>query len=291
LLNSAKLPGVTGKKTLEDLLTFRNIPLNYNVIKRMRTRFGVKVIQAVNEQNPELAEDTYNDALALPQTLTEDSLQIDGIQLNGEWIPGVESISICFKGTIPHLLKVLNVKETNRSAAFNLVLNGQKHPHLTPFELKSAGTKVFMLMPIYSTTLEHIKILSVEDGRKLLEQIGNDLRFIHSIEFVHMDVKSSNICLDSLGNYVLIDLGSITQKNEVSESTVAYVPIDFQPRSRAEHSNKYKSQFVCDWLMLGMTLAEKVYCLEIGRVNPTVEGLFKILKDYPEYPSIVKPLL
>jgi len=104
-----------------------------------------------------------------------------------------------------------------------------------------------------------------------------------------MDIKPANICLSSRGHFILIDLGSVAEKGNISESTVVYVPRDFQPRNNLTHNNRYKVDFVNDWLMLGMTIAEKVYTLEIGGQPPppTVEGLIKILQTDEAFEELI----
>jgi serine/threonine protein kinase len=100
-----------------------------------------------------------------------------------------------------------------------------------------------------------------------------------------MDIKPSNICIRENGNFVLIDLGSVVMKGSFSESTVVYVPRDFQPRERLNPNNRYKAGGLNDWLMLGMTIAEKVYDLEIGTVKP--EELVRILQTHGAFEELI----
>ncbi len=88
-----------------------------------------------------------------------------------------------------------------------------------------------------------------------------------------MDIKPANICLRGNGDFVLIDLGSVAMKLDISESTVVYVPRDFQPRDKRTPNSKYKAVDVNDWLMLGMTIA-----VGGSAPPPTVAGLTTILE-------------
>ena len=188
----------------------------------------------------------------------------------------------CFKGAVPRLLKVLTSTESARCLPLFLVLQKQTHvnPHLTSFDLQSNGKKSFMIMPCYASSLDKIPKLSLADGVRLFDQLRSAIDYLHSLNFNHMDIKSSNICLKENGDFVLVDLGSVVVKHEISASTVAYVPRDFQPRFKYFPDSKYEAVDVNDWLMLGMTIAEKVYRLKVGFTTPppTVDELVTILE-------------
>ena len=246
---------------------------------------------AIAENRVESAIQGYEQTLALPQTATEAMLNIEGYELNGPWHTGNDNLIICYKGTVPHLLKALTPKEITRGSALFIVLQEQTHasPFLTSFELRSHEKKVFMIMPYYPSTLESVRRLSLENGVRLFDQVRNAIDFLHSLNYNHMDIKPANICLRENGDFVLIDLGSVTMKLTVSESTVVYVPKDFQPRDKRAPNNKYKAVDINDWLMLGMTIAEKVYGLEVGgsAPPPTVEGLTTILNTDGAFEELV----
>ena len=231
----------------------------------MRRRFSGEVIQAVNEQLPDLAREIYLQAEALPQTETEQQLNIIGYKLNGLLYAGNDAFVVCYKGTKTYLLKALTPKEHLRARALRDQLRGETHQHLTSFELQSHGEKNFMIMPYYSTTLETVATLSVDKGRLVVQQVSEAILFLHGKGFIHMDVKPANICLNEAGDAVLVDLGSVVMRSSptqpsTSECTVVYVPRDFQPRSlNNPSSNKYAAEELCDWWMLAMTVAEIVY--------------------------------
>lgn len=158
-----------------------------------------------------------------------------------------------------------------------------KPDSLVNFQIYTHERRNFMIMPFYAATLEHIPNLSIQSGRRLYSQISEALRFIHTLGFNHMDVKPSNICVRENGDFVLIDIGSIVKLDEYSESTVCYVPADYQSRvGRFQSSNRYKADArgSVDWMMLAMTIAEKVFGLEVGggsKTPPTMTGLYEIL--------------
>jgi serine/threonine protein kinase len=246
---------------------------------------------ALREQNADSALQIYEQTLALPQTSTEAMLKIEGYELNGPWQTGNDNIVICFKNTVPHLLKALTLKEITRGSSLFAVLKAQAqgNPFVTTFEIRQHGCKSFMIMPYYPSTLEHIKTLSVEDGLRLFGQIRSAVDFLHALNYNHMDIKPANICVRENGDFVLVDLGSVALKLDNSESTVVYVPRDFQPRDKRSPSNRYKAVDVNDWLMLGMTIAEKVYGLEVGGISPspTVGGLIEILKTDDAFDELI----
>lgn len=268
--------------SFEDLLRLGLLDFNPQVVARARRRFSSQIFLAIAEHKVDSAIQVYEQTLALPQTATEAMLNFEGYELNGLWHTGNDNLIICYKDTVPHLLKALTPKEITRGSALFLVLKENTHvnSYLTSFELRSHDKKSFMIMPYYPSTLESVKKLSLPSGIRLFHQIGSAVRYLHSLNYNHMDIKPANICLRETGDFVLIDLGSVAMKLEFSESTVVYVPSDFQPRDKRTPNSKYKAVDVNDWLMLGMTIAEKVYGLEVGgRASPpTVAGLTTILE-------------
>lgn len=261
------------------------------VVARCRRRFGSMVQQAVSENSSEVAQMAYEQAAALPQTNTEHQFQIEGIILNGPWNGCEEKLIICYQDTSVKLLKVLLSNEMQRASTFLAKLQGQRlNEFITPFELRSINEKNFMIMPLYLSTLEPHPKLTISSGVKLFQQISQAIKFFHNLGLNHMDIKPSNICIRENGNFVLIDLGSVTMKHLFSESTVVYVPRDFQPRDPRNLSSKYQAVDLNDWLMLGMVIAEKVYGLVVGEGSsrpPTIQGLINILQPDGAFDELI----
>ena len=269
----------------EELLAMR-IPetkIKAGVVLRCRRRLGSLVQQAVSERNPDVAKQAYDEAEALPQTATEIKLKVEGYELNGSLHAVNTNIIMCWKGTVPCLLKTLTEKEFNRGKVFLEALGGREIENLTTFEIALYESKRFMIMPHFSSNLEPLRSLSVKDGQKLVSQISIALSGIHELGFNHMDVKPSNICIRENGDFVLVDLGSVVRRDDYSESTAAYVPRDFQ--ERRSHGKRYLADDRVDWLMLGVTVAEKVYGLAVGgsKDPPTIAELKDVIgKDFIE---------
>jgi serine/threonine protein kinase len=268
---------------------------NLNIIPRMRRRFPGLVIQVVNEQLPAVAREVYNQTIALPQTETEQQLQVIGYQLYDSW-HGNDNFLLCHKETKTYLLKVLASKEYTRAVALQESLNGKTCSYITSFEILSHREKNFMIMPFYVSTLETIRLLSMDVGRRVVQQISEAIQFLHEEGFIHMDIKPSNICLNEAGDAVLVDLGSVVRRSSssqlsTSESTVVYMPHDFQPRSKDSRSNnQYVAEDLCDWWMLAMTIAEKIYGVEVGRTKTLdIDSLISLLRS--DFPDIVAYLL
>jgi serine/threonine protein kinase len=235
------------RKGLEGLLKVTG-EFNPNVIPRMRRRFSGQVLQAVNEQLPDLAREIYYQTESLPQTTTEQHFSVQGYLLNGLWHTGNDAFVVCYKGTMTYLLKALTEKGHRRAVALQDRLNGDLNQYVTSFEVQSHGSKNFMIMPFYTSTLETVRKLSVDDGRRVVQQVSEALLFLHEKGFIHMDVKPSNLCLTENGDVILVDLGSVVPRStpsqlSTSESTVVYVPKDFQPRP---HNNQSDNKYIAE---------------------------------------------
>lgn len=270
------------RTSFEYLLSLGLPDFNPHVVARARRRFSSQMFLAIAENKVDSAIQVYKQALALPQTETEAMLKLEGYELNESWHVGNGNLMICYKGTVTHVLKALTPKEIARCSSLFIALKEQTHvnSYLTPFELRTYDKKSFMIMPFYPSTLESVPKLSLASGVRLFDQVRSAVDYLHSLNYNHMDIKPANICLRYNGDFVVIDLGSVAMKLDISESTAVYVPRDFQPRDQRTPNSKYKAIGINDWLMLGMTIAEKVYGLEVGgnAPPPTVADLTTILE-------------
>ena len=275
--------------TIEELLAIAVRDYNPNMVPRMRRRYGSLVTQAVLEQNSIVARDAYEQTENLPQTATEVDLKVDGYTVNGNYNAGNDDFIILHKGLFCYLLKTMTKRESTRATILlgsiqdlrkrdpNLAI-----PNLTNFELRHIRDKHFMIMPQYISTLEVVPALSLEAGIEVYNQMALALEFLHGLpgHYNHMDVKPSNICITGDGQLVLIDLGSVVQLGEKSESTRVYVPRDFQQRSpQNPTSNEYVAGESNDWWMLAMTIAQKVYNLPVrhGATPPPLMSELRIM--------------
>ena len=71
---------------------------------------------AIAENKVDSAIQVYEQTLALPQTATEAMLSFEGYELNGACHAGNDNLIICYKDTVPHLLKALTPKEITRGS-------------------------------------------------------------------------------------------------------------------------------------------------------------------------------
>ena len=249
------------------------------------------VIQAENRGNHELAVQIYAEIRLFPQTETTDELKERGYLL--DFSPyAEEKLTLCYKfepdGRLtPHVLKMLSDSEWTRAVAFKEALGSLSHAGVTTFTLhQSVSNKKMMIMPYHPSTLASIgtleSIVSLREIflNRLWDQLASAVRFIHSLGFVHLVIKSSNFCFDQNGRYILIDLGSIVPLRMNSSPTVCYLPSDMQPAyetSLEAHPN-------IDWWMLAMVFAEKRGKARPGRVprgsEPSREELKTLLTEH-----------
>lgn len=98
---------------------------------------------------------------------------------------------------------------------------------------------------------------------KYIGQIGNALKYMHERKVMHLDVKPSNIMLDSRGNAVLIDFGiskRYGQGGEQTSSTPVGISKGYAPMEQYDASGVSSFSPETDIYSLGATL----YFLLVG---------------------------
>jgi len=269
-LLAASSAGADTKLSLRQLLDSVGIRVEGQILRRIAQRLSHKAALAVSEQNADIAKDVYIQAGCLPNTETciELCSQIDGLFVNGFLFNGNDSLQIAFENTTPRLLKTLRSDEYSRAKALaddfqhelllrDVVALPDSFHNITLFRLHDVRGKYVMIMPLFSTTLEHIghcfrDVIAVQ----LWTQISDALETLHSRGYAHMDVKPSNICISALGDMILADLGSVEKFGEVTTITEFFMPRDIESRNIASAEN--------DWWMFAVTLCDKLHLLGEG---------------------------
>ena len=276
-------PAAAAAVSLEDLLIasgMRREDVSRAVVRRAYTRYGGAIAGALaGTGRPEAAADVYALAASLPSLTTEADFRLAGLHVNGLLFEGGALVR-CFRERDEFILKPLDAREKRRALALHgaLAAAHASIPGLATFELHPRpGDKLFMLMPRYGASLEHLPALSGEGARVLWESIAGALRGLHALGFAHMDVKPANICAAGAQGFVLVDLGSVAPFGEATATTAPYVAVDFPGAMR-------RSSARADWWQLAMTLAEKAcgeHCLDMGaRESPAMAALAARLREH-----------
>ena len=227
--------------------------IDEGVIRKMELKYASQVSLALGTRNYTLALDVYDQASQLPATSTTCGLKLKGYQVNGPLFDGSNLVT-CYKGIKSFVVKYLGSFEKKRLE----LLEGKcanVHPNIVPYELYTddARNRTFMIMPKYITTLEPITSLDESDVIRLWTDISNALRFLHSKGIAFMDVKPSNICIES-NKFILIDLGSVATFGTTSSCTKAFLPVDLHSLESADVIGSAE----VDWWMLVSTIASKI---------------------------------
>lgn len=213
----------------------------------MQSRFSAKVLLALQTQNQMLIREAYDWTQSLPKTNTCRELLGKDIVIDGCLIGSNDYIEVCFVKGIPSVLKSITKYEYNRtSALLNLSV---WHPNLVSCKLETAMGKYFVISPLLPITIEHLCGVAVITAHKLIDQVGNALQFLHTHGYAHKDIKSANICMNSAGDFVIIDFGSTEKFGYDSPSTIEYLPTDVE-------ANPSRSEV--DWWMLAMTVFDRL---------------------------------
>lgn len=243
----------------------------------MLNDFPQQVSLAQERGDADLARDVYMRAEQLPSYVTDKHFRLEGFQLNGPLFPG-STIVTAYRGLSVFVVKMHKNGELERVANFlaeaetsSTLANEDMvivHSHVIPFKLWVDPVRPgrgFMVMPKLCSTLEPIMQLSREHTHLLWNQLSSALRCLHSLGFVHGDVKPANIGLQAaLGlssSFVLIDLGSIQRFGMRVSATAPYIPSDFKRKE-----DPLLASTSVDWWMFSVTLAEKGcrICMSVG---------------------------
>lgn len=226
------------------------------VITRMIDRFAAKTNIALYTQNAQLAKSIYDDAVELPLTTTcrvlssEYDIIVDGCVYGDNM-----HLQICFMDGKPSVLKNVTRNEYERA---NALLDAEvKHPHLVELRPISLEKKLFVVMPLLPITVVSLSGMPEPKARQLWDQVASGLDHLHDRGFAHKDVKPDNICVDSNGKLILIDMGDTVKFGQRSGSTSLFIPSDLDGDAPATA--------LLDWGMLMMTVYD--------RMQPQGEGV------------------
>lgn len=147
----------------------------------------------------------------------------------------------------------------------------------------------------YPTTLDGFaRPMSAEAASKLLTQMLSALHFLHMSGLAHMDVKPSNILVDSFGEFWLGDFGSVRRIGTTSINTTP----SFLPREmRQPLIEPYLVRQQHDDWMLGMTVADMLAArpedgVGTGATDPSSDHVLRVLADLntPEATQLINRL-
>lgn len=166
--------------------------------------------------------------------------ELPGVILAKESIGALRSAYEPVSGMlVPKLVKQIEAtRELDRIQ--NFPVHGFCHPNIVQHRFVSVHLRHYMIMEYCPTTLSALPKLRA-DGTgpqtvgSIITQVLSGLDYLHSLGFVHFDVKAENIGVTQDGRLVLIDLCSVERFNALSyETTDQYVPKDMPGRVAAQ---------------------------------------------------------
>jgi len=231
------------------------------VYQRMNQRYGIQINTAVTTGDRELMLNLYKQTEELPSTTTTHHIDSVGFVLDGDLFRASDSIRMAYRKSDgrPFAVKMCTRIEYDKAT---LWLEKSKGKVVSKFIvehfLENFHGKYFLFMPLYPATLESFELVSVHSVRTFYSNMVEALECLHDIGFIHNDVKSSNILVSTEGNYILADLGSLSDPGTRSASTRAYVPDDMWD------AQANRVQQLAAASMLAMTLYEKACGGSVG---------------------------
>ena len=244
--------------------------VNPEVIEKMIHHFASHVVLIETHNDLERAKEYYAKAeqIVASKTLAyacRGDPKLGQFVLNGIVHCEGNDLQIAFgkASCIPYVIKKVHSTENMRrllvsvdSLGLDVEPSAAPHAHLTTCTNIPLRRHILSIMPYYTATLECFKLESPDAINKLCEQMLSVCDFIHVKGFAHMDIKPKNICINSNGDFVLVDLDSMAMFNELTRSTVAFLPLEL--------GNDFDLQFgiqaasSIDYWMLGVSLLKKI---------------------------------
>jgi serine/threonine protein kinase len=243
--------------SIEALFARNNKRLDPAIARVLMDHFPTQVIYYLGVSNFEEVHRYYLMASRYPKSTTKRALGMEGYQLNGPF-HGNENLIICFtEDCQPKLLKLLQGEDESRRAEtlYTMLKDRGGHEFVTDFEFRTNGEIHCAIMPIYPSTLDSLSLNTMrrQPVEKLISNIGDALDWMHSFGYCHMDIKPRNIAIKDNGTFVLIDLGSMCEIGQPTDSTTRYLPSEV-----GFHGDRCVANPKIDWWMLAVTVVRKL---------------------------------
>jgi len=165
------------------------------------------------------------------------------------------------------------IREAQMIAGFN-------NPHIIKVHdiFEENGTAYYVMDYIAGGSLSDMVKqngpLSEQEATHYIKQVGEALEYIHSHNYLHLDVKPSNILLDSSGNVVLIDFGISKHYDETGDQT-STTPVGiskgYAPMEQYQRDNVATFSPASDIYSLGATF----FFLLTGETPPEAASLYE----------------
>lgn len=262
----------------------------------MMRHYAAAVNNALIGRDAELLSVLYEEAELLPYTQTAKELSAvgTGYVLDGLLINGNDSLNICFKEGVPHVLKVLNASEYDRVNAWKTAASESREScrNIVLFDAVNVNKKYFIFMPMYPITLESLPVMDTKVLHRFYRQMCDALSCFHRLGFAHMDFKPANILITGDGDFILADLGSVIRMGQRSESTKAYIPREIWDLG----SSSPIASATVDWWMVAVTVCEKACGYKAGSgpesaKKDDIKAMLEKLGDVEENKKMVRQLL
>eukprot|EP00128_Syssomonas_multiformis_P017911 Colp12_sorted_trinity150504_noHs@23189 len=126
-------------------------------------------------------------------------------------------------------------------------------------EMIDVGPRVALVLPLYPNTASSLTNLRSDLVARFVDRVYEAAKIMHSCNYVHADIKLSNVLIDFEGNFVLADLGSAVKIGEqVKEYSHFYTIPGMEGNQCAAKVMDYYAIIVCALVLLGELDAHQV---------------------------------
>jgi len=144
----------------------------------------------------------------------------------------------------------------------------------------------FMKKDLYTHVIDENNHMSNEDLKKIIQDIGNAIKHMHSKNIVHRDIKPENIMIDHGDNYILCDFGGVEHEDLISSKhligSTPYMAPEFIVGYINNNSNNLALGKPGDIYSFGMTLYNMA-SRSMGGPSPNNKTNLKFIQEITHY--------
>jgi len=212
-------------EAVKKMLKLRKKELKEDTVMKMILHHSQQLAVAVEMNQIDVLVDLYDDIYNLPSTTTRFTLkEAQGISLDGVLFGLTKLIrAIDIEKGVPLVLKLADPIEVRAVTALDL---REEHEGFIKAKVVELSKSQALLMPMYLGSLGEYPAVSTRIIFREGKRLYSALQYMHKRNWVHLDVKSSNVFLDNNGGWYLGDFDASREIGAaIGQTTLSFYPV------------------------------------------------------------------